>query len=85
MKKIIIKNAHTGETTEVKDVTTLGIIKGIEKDGMVELADGTWLKSMGDGRYYDEKGGQWATVETALFDDDGNLDYSTEFHGYIKV
>lgn len=85
MKKTIINNAHTGETTEVKDVTTLGIIKGIEKDGMVELTDGTWLKSMGDGRYYDEQGNPYATVETAIFDEDGELDYSTEFHGYIKV
>jgi hypothetical protein len=86
MKKTIINNAHTGKTTEVKDIKALDIIKGTEKSvSMIELADGTWLKSMGDGRYYDEKGNQYATVETALFDEDGNINYSTEFHGYIKV
>jgi|LSQX01.3.fsa_nt_gb hypothetical protein len=86
VKKTVISNAHTGENIEVKDISELSVIKGTYRgNNMIELADGTWLKDMGDGRYYDEQNNPYATVETAIFDEEGNLDHSTEFHGYIKV
>lgn len=61
---------------------------GAERSGgLVELENGIWLKSMGDGRYYkdDDENRRWATVQTIEFDENGEVDQSIDFLGYTEI
>jgi hypothetical protein len=50
------------------------VIKGDFRDGKnVELENGVWLRSMGDGRYYDDKGISYCEVTHNVYDGDDNI------------
>lgn len=85
MIKTIINNCFT--LTE-DEFTGGEVYKGKEQENnMIELENGIWLKSCGDGRYYTDNDDmkRWATVETIEFDKDGEVVQTIDFKGYIEV
>lgn len=62
--------------------------QGVDRgQNMIELENGIWLKSYGDGRYYkdDDENSKWATVEVMEFDENGDILQSIEFLGYTEL
>lgn len=87
MPKIIIANAHDLEVVEVENLSKIEMYEGEDKENnLIELENGTWIRSMGDGRYYsdDNEGERWAEVISAEYDEDGNY-VQGELLGYTRV
>ena len=70
MERVEINNCFTLEIIEYNG----SVIKGQFRDNKsVELENGIWLRSMGDGRYYDDKGNSYCEVTRNIYDDDDNI------------
>lgn len=83
MIKREIINCHTLENQKIAE--DMVILKAIKEDSQyVWLENGTVIKDMGDGRYYDKEELSYAAVMDNEYDENGEL-IQGEVIGYVEV
>jgi len=82
MYKIEIQNAHTNESKILAEV----VFEKRRINNYIELEDGTFLRDMNDGRYYEGDGYSkpWARMMAQKYDADGELVIG-KLLGYVRV
>lgn len=89
--KIMYAEADSGEWREATNEEIAQAVTIRKRHGtsgaadVLELADGTYLNNMADGRLYDENGARWTRIDEYELNDDGEVVEITKSLGVIKA